>query len=172
MIEGGRMNPDRFGARLSSHRGTIGAGGWLWYVGAILVAATIANLATAQLALGAAAAVGAGVALSVAVSRLRQSVDVYERALVWEQLGGTTTIAAEDVRGATLVHNHRRPGYYVEVRIALKRGGNRSIIGVTDAEQLRNYVSAWTRVPAAALLPGAGAQGALAGWVPPAERQR
>jgi hypothetical protein len=166
------MNANRFGTHLSSHRGTIGAGGWLWYVGAILIAATIANLAKAQIALAAASAVGAGFALAVAVSRLRQSVEVYEHGLVWEQLFGTTTIAAEDVRGATLVHNQRRTGYYVEVRIALKRGGNRSIIGVTGAEQLRAYVAAWGRVPSAEPLPSAGARGALAGWVPPAERQR
>jgi hypothetical protein len=170
---GGRVKTDdRFGTHLSSHKGTIGAGGWLWYVGAILLASTVANLAQSQLALAAAAALGAAVALAVAVSRLRQNVEVYERGLVWKQFFGTTTIAAEDIRGATLVHNHRRTGYYVEVRIALKRGGKRSIIGVANAEQLRNYVSAWAHAPSTAPLPNAGARGALAGWVPPAERRR
>jgi hypothetical protein len=160
------MDTSRFGRQLSSHKGTIAAGALGWYIGAFLLLGAISGVTKGQFGAAAGALGLAAVAFGFAVPLLRQSVDVFERGLVWTRVWGTVAVSAEEAGRVTLVRHYRRWGNYTEVRIALKGGGKRSILGVTEPEQLANYVSAWGRALAAPPMPAA------TGWVPPVQGAR
>jgi hypothetical protein len=158
------------------------AGGWLWYVGGVLLAASVAWIAkgvaalasTPGIALGslpddAIAALGnaggclvAGLLfLVVPVLRWRQSVEVFERGLVWRRWLGTVSLAAQDVHGVRLIHHRRRAGSYTEVVVERASGRRLSIAGVERPEQLANLIAAFAQPAAFPAAPGVGA------WIPP-----
>ena len=93
--------------------------------------------------------------------RWKQSVEVFERGLVWHRLLGPKTLTAAEVQGSKLIRHTSRNGAYDEVELQLKNGGSYSINGLKDAEQLVAYVRAWSNPSPAAVAPAAG------GWAPP-----
>lgn len=144
----------RFGRAVGEHAGRFGAGGWLWYIGGILVAAAALNAGQGVLALvggpsddvltklataAIAGAIGA-VVLAVAAMRWRQTVTVYERGLVHTKLLGTTELAFADVRGVELVRTHSRSGTTEELHVALRDGSEITIGHVTSIEQLAGMI--------------------------------
>lgn len=144
----------RFGRAVGEHKGRFGAGGWLWYIGAILTAAGVVNAGQGAIALiGGASGDGLtklamaaiagliGVAtLAVAVLRWRQTVTVYERGLVHQKLLGTVELAFADVRGLELVRTRSRSGTTEELHVALRSGGEITIGSVTNIEQLAGMI--------------------------------
>jgi hypothetical protein len=137
------------GQRVSSHRGTFGAGGWLWYLAIILLLSGVVGLVkggaagdsdqmlTGVLALGASA-----VTAIVPLLRWRQTVDVFERGFVWKRLYGERQVARAEIRNATMITHHSRQGTRVEVKVELANGKSCSIVGVEQPEQLTNLLRA------------------------------
>jgi len=154
------MGDPALGPSLSVHRGTIGAGGWLWYVGAVLVASGVMALVKGQLA-GAALGTGIGaLLLALPVYRWRQQLEVFENGFVWSRIGGRTLVTRAEVSGTELLAHRSRTGQHVELVVHLAGGRALSIAGLEGAEQARAFID---RRPAAA--PPAGA---APGWEPPA----
>jgi hypothetical protein len=158
------------------------AGGWFWYVGGVLLAASVAWIAKglaaltgppgsalaavpddALSALGTAGACAlAGVLfLVVPVLRWRQSVEVFERGIVWRRWPRTITLAGEEVRAVRLIHHRRRAGSYSEVVVQRADGSRLSMAGVERPEQLANLIAAFAQPAAVSAAPAIGA------WVPP-----
>jgi hypothetical protein len=147
-----------FGNRVSTHRGTISAGGWAWYIGLVLVAAgvfgvgkTAFSLITGAPGVDSALASVAGLVIGpliliLPVLRWRQTVEVFERGLVWTRLYGTVTVPREKVRAARWIQHRSRNGSHDEIEIDLVDGGL-SIVGIDQPEQLRNFVSSWAQAP-------------------------
>jgi hypothetical protein len=144
----------RFGRMVGQHAGRFAAGGWLWYLGAILSAAGVMNFFQgARVAIGGdlsnggttiamgvvAGLIGAAI-LAVAVMRWRQSVDVFERGLVHTKLLGNVEVAFADVGGIELVRRHSRMGTTETLYLKMRSGGEVSIGSVTDIEQLASMV--------------------------------
>jgi hypothetical protein len=168
------------GQRVSSHRGTFGAGGWLWYLAIVFLLSGVVGLVkggaagdsdqmlTGVLALGASA-----VTAIVPMLRWRQTVDVFERGFVWKRLYGERQVARADIRNATMITHHSRQGTRVEVKVELQNGKSCSIVGVEQPEQLTNLLRAAApsgyqpavAAVAAPVNPQAG--WAPGGWKPP-----
>jgi hypothetical protein len=170
----GYQSGSEYGRSLSVHRGTFGAGGWLWYIGGILIASAVAQLAK----LGSAADAGEGLAMAggaavlgllllmVPIMRWRQRVEVFEHGLVWERLLGRVAVARAEVQKVGVTRHHSRMGTHSEVSIDLADGRQLSIVGVDGAEQLGNMLAAFAAAPA--VVPAAAVGGyAAGGWRPP-----
>jgi hypothetical protein len=161
------------GRKLGTHGSTIAGVGWTLYVGALLSISGIVSLlgltqnaakipfsergpmAAAALAIG-------GLMLLPALMRWKQSVEVFERGLVWKRLFGTKTVTAADVKSSKLIRHTGRSGQYDEVELELESGSSCSINGLKEAAQLIAFVRAWSSPGPAAAVPAAG------GWAPPA----
>lgn len=144
----------RFGRLVGQHTGSFGAGGWLWYIGAIMIAAGVVNCWNGLMALiaGATGDGGTNVAMGVvcgligapmllvAVMRWRQSVDVFERGLVHRKLLGPVEIAFAEVRGLELVHTRSKMGTTSDLHVKLQSGSEVTIGSVSDIEQLASMI--------------------------------
>lgn len=169
-----------FGRSLSLHRGTFAAGGWLWYLGAILLLAGVFNLAelagvalpskgaptsasvTGALGMAAACFVCGALLLIVPVLRWRQRVELFEGGFIWSRLTGRLSVPKHEVQRTELVTHHSRSGTHVEVIVHLADGRELSMSGLSQADQLANLITAYARPmlqPAMAPAPG--------GWRPP-----
>jgi hypothetical protein len=166
----------QLGRSLSVHTGTFGAGGWLWYVGAILVLAGFANLAevagltgkqsgpTASVGVAAACFVIGVLVLIVPVLRWRQRVELFERGFVWQRLTGQRSFQRDDVRRAELVQHTSRSGTHMEVLVHQTDGSELSMSGLSHSDQLANLLRAYAQPSGQ---PG-GTKGVAAnGWAPP-----
>lgn len=152
------------GKRLSVHRGSFAAGGWLWYIALVcLLAATsgfagVGTAARQSFAERAPASVGAlvmGLAfLVVPLIRWRQTVAVFERGLVWSRLHGAVYVPAEQILDVSWLKRTGR-GSEDEIKLELTNGKRYSIVGVSEREQLVNFLRSWARLRGAA---SAGAQ--------------
>jgi len=149
------------GQRVSMHRGTIGAGGWLWYLGAVcgiggiitLVrgVAALVGKGDVSLILNALLLVVIGIALLIVpVLRWQQSVEVFERGLVWTRLHGLTRVPREQVKSATWTKHISRNGSYDEIEVDLTTGKTLSMVGLAAPEQLCNFLRSWSQGAAAA----------------------
>jgi len=166
------------GRSLSLHRGTFSSGGWLWYIGAVLLASGVLNLARAvgvsvpskggpsspmeALILAAGSFVFGALLLIVPVLRWRQQVELFEGGFVWSRLISKVTVARSEVQGTELITHHSRSGTHVEVVVHLADGRELSMSGLSGADQLANMLTAYARPliqPAMAATPG--------GWRPP-----
>jgi len=164
-----------FGRSLSLHRGTFSSGGWLWYIGAVLLAAGVLNLAqavglsvgkgtpTGTVGMAFGCFVGSFLLLIVPVTRWRQQVELFEGGFVWSRLTGKLSVPRNEVQGTQLITHHSRSGSHVEVVVHLASGRELSMSGLSQADQLANMLSAYSRPLAPAVM--AGAPG---GWRPPA----
>ena len=163
-----------FGRSLSLHKGTFASGGWLWYVGGILLAAGVANLAqVAGVTSGKGGATGsvgmAGAAFAIGllvliapVLRWRQQVELFEHGFVWRRLTGTRRVPKVEVRHTELITHRSRSGSYTEVVVHLSSGRELSMEGLDHSEQLANLLSAYGHPmsqPAQAAT--------TSGWTPP-----
>jgi hypothetical protein len=151
------------------------SGGWLWYVGAILLLSGVGNLAqvagvyvpskggaTGSLGLAAAGFIIGALVLIGPVLRWRQQVELFERGFVWTRLLGTHRVRREDIRHTDLITHHGRAASYVEVIVHLTSGRELSMEGLDHAEQLANMLSAYSRPM---IQPAQAA--ATRGWTPP-----
>lgn len=149
------MPPDDLGPVLSEHPGTLRAGGWLWYVGGVLLLAAVFNAfnGAKELAAGAAtvtevlslvffSALFGGLLLIVPVLRWRQKVVVHQNGIVWQRLLGERRIARGEVRGVQVISHRSRYGSHDEV-LLLTADREVSISGVAHATQLANHARAW-----------------------------
>ena len=161
------------GHKLGRHGSTIAGVGWTLYVGALLLISGVVSLLgltqaaakmpfSDRLPTGAAGLVIGALMLLPALMRWKQSVEVFERGLIWYRLLGTKTLTAAEVQGSKLIRHTGRSGQYDEVELQLKNGGSYSINGLKEAEQLVAYVRAWSNPSPVAVAPAAG------GWAPPA----
>lgn len=172
------------GQRVSSHRGTFGAGGWLWYLAIIFLVSGVVSLVkgaaagdSGQMLTGVLAFGASAVVAIVPLLRWRQAVDVFERGFVWKRLYGEQQVSRAEIRNATMTTHHTRQGTRVEVNVELQNGKSCTIVGVEQPEQLANllraappsgYPSAAANVGGAAPAPVNSAQGwAPGGWKPP-----
>ena len=164
-----------FGRSLSLHKGTFASGGWLWYMGGILLLAGVANLAqvagiyvpskgggAGSLGLAAAGFIIGTLILLVPLLRWRQQVELFERGFVWSRLLGTHRVRKEEIQQTQLITHHGRAASYVEVVVHLASGRELSIEGLEHAEQLANMLSAYGRPM---IQPAQAA--ATRGWTPP-----
>jgi hypothetical protein len=171
------------GQRVSLHRGTFGAGGWLWYLAFVCLLAGVLGLVKggaagdSQQALTGVVALGVGlVLLIVPILRWKQTVEVFERGFVWKRLHGVLQVARADIRNATMITHRSRQGTRVEVKVELARGKSCSIVGVEQPEQLSNLLRAAPPSSQPSRSPNAVAPGqapenpqgwAPGGWKPP-----
>lgn len=164
-----------FGRSLSLHKGTFASGGWLWYVGGILLLSGFANLAqvagllaptkgggTGSVGFAAASFVIGALVLLGPVLRWRQQAELFEGGLVWSRLTGTLRVRRDEVRHTELITHRGRAASYTEVVVHLQSGRELSMEGLEHAEQLANMLSAYGRPmiqPTQAT--------ATSGWTPP-----
>jgi hypothetical protein len=144
------------GKSLSLHRGSFAAGGWLWYLGLICLLAAASGFAGVgaaakqSFAERAPASVGALVmgltSLVVPLLRWRQSVEIFERGMVWSRLHGAVRVAAEQVRNVSWLKHQTKRGSHDEVKLELTSGERYSIVGVGEPEQLVNFLRSWARL--------------------------
>jgi hypothetical protein len=180
------MADQSFGRALSAHRGTIGAGGWLWYIGGILVLAGIVNTVQGVRAMLGMADTGgaswvevasmglvsfaiAALLLIVPVLRWRQRLEIFEGGLVWTRLFGTRVVPRAEIAGAELIGHRSRLGHHVEVVVRLAGGGSLSISGLERPEEAANLALAISRRDATPTA-SAAAGPAPGGWRPPGAR--
>ncbi len=168
------------GARLSTHRGSFAAGGWAWYVGAVLLLASVSWLVRFVEALGAPEGAwleplvtagacvlfGALILLAPAL-RLAQSVDVFERGLVHRRPWGERTVRSDEASSVQHTLHRGRGGSYDEVEIALRDGSTLALTGLANSEQLVAFVRAWTAGPPPAARAGGYSPPEAGGWTPP-----
>ncbi|HET6585345.1 MAG TPA: hypothetical protein VFG69_17925 [Nannocystaceae bacterium] len=145
----------QFGRSIATHRGTFAAGGWLWYVGAILIASGVAPLVAGQLPLAqglgtALAGVGIGALLVLgAAMRWRQTLVLHERGFeLTRLLRRTVTVGATEV--ASVEHWTRRSAGGVEaaVLVHLRSGRTIEMSRLERSDQIVAVVRSWT-TPAA-----------------------
>lgn len=169
-----------FGRSLSLHRGTVAAGGWLWYIGAILLLSGVLNLAqfmgvalpskgtptsesvTGALGMAAACFVCGALVLIVPVLRWRQQVELFEGGFIWQRLTGNLVVPKHEVQRTELITHHSRSGTHVEVIVHLASGRELSMSGLSQPDQLANLITAYARPTLQPALPAAPG-----GWRPP-----
>jgi len=144
------------GKSLSVHRGSFGAGGWLWYVSSVCLLAAasgfagVGTAAKQALAERAPASIGAlvmGVAfLVVPLLRWRQTVEVFEHGFVWSRLHRVVRVPATEVRDVSWLKHQTKRSAQDEVKIELVSGQRHSIVGVNDPEKLVNFLRSWARL--------------------------
>lgn len=146
-----------YGRWIAAHSGRFMAGGWLWYVGGIIVAAGFSGVvhvaSGGDLSEGMGAMIGfpiGGALLLVAVARWRQRLDVYERGAVWRRMWGAKSIRFADVQNARILTTHSNTGAATEVELCLNDG--RSVVlpnSLADVTQVANLALAAARSSAA-----------------------
>lgn len=144
------------GRSLSVHRGSFGAGGWLWYVSAVCLLAaasgfagvgTAAKQAFAERAPASVGALVMGVAfLVVPLLRWRQTVEIFEHGFVWSRLHRVLRVAATEVREVRWLKHQTKRSAQDEVKVDLGNGQRHSIVGVSNPEKLVNFLRSWARL--------------------------
>ena len=179
----GDISNASFGRSIGLHRGTISAGGWLWYLGGLCMLAGIvtavksvagaSDTASAGAPTLSMAAMSAGVGvllLILPVLRWRQQLEVFENGFVWTRLLGSVQVPRSNVRGAQLTRHLTRMGAHSELVVELADARSLSITGLDRAEQLRNMLAAFagSAAPAvSAAAPGGWSPPSHGGWTPP-----
>jgi hypothetical protein len=145
----------RFGTLVGQHAGRFGAGGWLWYIGAILLAAGGMQIGQGSgllaptvgdgdpqttIILGVVGLIIGTLLLLAAIMRWQQSVAVYERGIVYTKLFGSVEIAFAEVTSAQHVRTHSRLGTSDSVEVTLQSGAEVTIGSVTGIEQLASML--------------------------------
>ncbi|MGV3619835.1 MAG: hypothetical protein ACO1OB_03405 [Archangium sp.] len=133
----------------STHRGSFMAGGWLWYVGGLLIISGILALPKGTVAMGIVTVlIGLG-CLVMPVLRWKQTLEFDDTGFTWTQLTGVQKFSRADVKQVTLIRHHSRMGFYEELQVELNDGRELSITGVERAEEAANLLHAMTsRSPA------------------------
>ncbi|HTQ02535.1 MAG TPA: hypothetical protein VMI54_01720 [Polyangiaceae bacterium] len=178
----GLGSPHDFGRRITVHRGTFSAGGWAWYIGGLLLLASVVGPLRAVVAptpdqvrmgfddvlLTAGAALVLGLlVLIVPVLRWRQQVELFENGFVWTGLTGTRSIGRDQVRGVELIRHRSKMGVRTEIKVTLTDGRRLSVSGVDQPEQLANVIGTFGRPAPAAVAPTPGWSAPAGGWRPP-----
>jgi len=165
------------GRSIAVHRGTFGAGGYLWYIGGILAVAGVVSLlrvpspppgqTAVEAALTGVAGIFAGaVPLLIAWNRLRQTVEVFERGFVWTRLIGTRVEPRSDVVKTEIVTVRSRRQSYSKVVVTLTDSRELNLRGLEYPEQLANLLGPVPRSLANYAAPDGNAV-APGSWRPP-----
>lgn len=118
------------------------AGGWLWYLGGLLIISGVMSLPRDAVAMGLVTIlIGAG-CLVIPVLRWKQTLEIDEAGLTWTRLNGVVKVPREQLKNVTLIHHHGRMGAHDEVEVVLTDGRTLSINGVERAEEAANLVHA------------------------------
>ena len=173
------MELGQLGQRVAVHRGTFGSGGWMWYVGGLLVASGVVAFGKAllhgdnsQLGTGALGLAIGGVLLVVPLMRWRQQVEVFEHGFLWTKLLGKVQGLRADIRGVKWISHISKRGQHDEVEVTMANGKRYSMTGIEHSEQLCNLLrataSAASPVASASAGPGVPGQAWTPGaWKPP-----
>jgi len=172
------------GRSLSRHEGTIMAGGWLWYLGGILLLAGLFGIGSGAFAVISGSATLAPdtglprivtgiIALGISpllliwpVLQWRQVLEIFEGGIHWQRLVlADQRIPAANLRAVTHVTHRSRSGTSIELVVTLADGSELSISGLDRADQAANLIAQLTRGGAA---PPTGPAGPAGGWSPPA----
>lgn len=86
--------------------------------------------------------------LVVPLARWRQSIEIFERGMVWSRLQGAVHVAAEQVQSVSWLKHQTKRGSHDEVKLELTDGKRYSIVGVREPEQLVNFLRSWARLRA------------------------
>lgn len=128
----------------STHRGSFTAGGWLWYVGGLLIISGVMSVPKGSIAMGLVTVlIGLG-CLAVPVLRWKQTLEFDDSGFTWTRLIGVVKVQRDQVKQVTLVRHHARMGYYDEVKVDLTDGRELSIAGVERADEAANLIHAMT----------------------------
>lgn len=147
-------NHARFGSRVAEHDGLFSAGGMLWYIGPICAAAGVYQVGKGVLdavAMGDTAPLGMAAiglvfalfglgAIAVSVLRWKQKVIVYQRGLVHQHLLGPRELDFAEVARTELVRTRSRHGTTEDLHVHLRNGGEVTIGGVDQIEQLVSMI--------------------------------
>ncbi len=126
----------------STHRGSFAAGGWLWYVGGLVLISGVLGLAQGTGLMGVVSLlIGAGL-LVMPVLRWKQTLVLDDEGLTWTRLTGVTKVSRAQLKQVTLIHHRGRNGNFEELEVVLADGGTLSIIGVEQAEQAASTLHA------------------------------
>lgn len=180
------MSEADLGQRVSSHKGSLGAGGWLWYVGALCILSSafwafngLKSLALGgegnpieQMGTGLCSLVMGVLLLLFPVRRLMQKIHIHERGFVHVGLFGSKTVRREDVAQVHRTVHRRRHSSTDEIAVSLRNGTIFRMFGLSDGEQIATMLRSWVggAAPApspAGWSPPGGAPPAGGGWSPP-----
>jgi hypothetical protein len=146
----------QLGRSIAVFKGTFASGGWLWYIGAVLLAAAIANTAKGEGILALASFVAGLLCLVAPVLRWQQRVELFEGGMVWQRLLGTVTVPREVITAVQQIEHRSRQGVRHELVVERRDGRSLSIVGIERMTQLREQLLSLGRPAAVAT-----------GWVPP-----
>jgi hypothetical protein len=127
---------------ISTHRGSFMAGGWLWYLGGILMISGVLALSRAEFSSGLMAVLFGAAVLVMPVLRWKQTLELDEAGLTLTKLTGVTKVPREQLKKVTLVRHHGRTGSYESLELALNDGREIEIAGIERAEEAANLVHA------------------------------
>ena len=142
------------GRMVAELKGKWSAGGWLIYVGFLMIAAGIANLVSAfkeaaslleVMTIGIPLllicwAIG-GVLLYVSAARWRQTVTIYELGFQHDKLIGGRTVHFADVTGVEHVISRSRSGYREHVYFDLAGGKRYRVSDLAEAQTLASMAN-------------------------------
>ncbi len=153
MTQAGPMDQEELGRPVAELRGKWSAGGWMIYVGLLLVVAGVANVVSALksasglvegLTMGVPLllicwAIG-GLMLFVCAARWRQQVTIFERGFRHQKLTGNRLIRFADIACVDHVITRYKSSYRRHVRLELTNGKRYSVSDLTDTETLANII--------------------------------
>lgn len=120
------------------------AGGFLWYVGGLLIISGIISVPKGNIGMGLVTVlIGLG-CLVVPVLRWKQTLEFDDQGFTWTRLIGVQKVSRAEVKKVTLIRHHARMGYYDEVKVELVDGRELSIAGVERADEAANLIHAMT----------------------------
>jgi hypothetical protein len=146
------------GKSLSLHRGSLDFRGWLLQLGVVCLFAGTSGITGIGSKQTFAERVPPSVGMLVLalafwvvpLMRWRQTVEIFERGLVWSRLHGAVRVAAEQVQDVSWLKHKAKLSSHDEVKLALTNGKRYSIVGVGECEQLVNFLRSWARLRSAA----------------------
>lgn len=153
------------GPVLSTHKGRIAAGGYLWYMAPLVFLfgawALVSAPFTGDWGRAGSGVLGMGLALVLLiwpVMKLRQTLTAYQNGFVWERLfRAPLTVRWADVRNVRITEEHDRraihaKGVHLEIEITL---ADRSVVVISndldDIDAIQGYLRSAASAPRAAV---------------------
>ncbi len=116
------------------------AGGWLWYVGGLLVVSGVMSLVRGVIGMGLVTVLIGAAVLVLPVLRWKQTFELDESGITVTKLTGVVKVPREQLKKVTLVHHRGRMGTYDALELALTDGREIEIAGIERAEEAANLV--------------------------------
>lgn len=84
------------------------AGGWLWYVGGLLIISGVLSVPKGTIAMGLVTIlIGLG-CLAMPVLRWKQTLELTDSGFTWTRLTGVLQVRRDEVKKVTLIRHHSR----------------------------------------------------------------